>query len=144
LKLLVGERRASRLRDDRPKINELPRVPPGIQLAPDERAMWDYLMETIVVPGVHGAGDGGTFAMICKTWARYVQCCAKIEKFGLVMKSPSGKPEVQPYARMARDLEAQLRLALADIGATPGGRARIAGPHSTVRPRDPTAWDEFD
>lgn len=144
LKLIRGESRPSRLRDDRPKVNALPVVPPGAVLSPDERAMWDHLMEHVVVPGVHGTGDGASFVKIARLWTRVNQADAKCAQHGLVMRSPSGKPELQPYARLSRDLWHQLGLALAEVGATPGGRARIAGPRVQGVPGEADSWDQIE
>jgi P27 family predicted phage terminase small subunit len=144
LKLIAGETRRSRLRDDRPKINALPVVPPGVVLSPEERAVWDYLMDHVVVPGVHGTADGGLFAQICKLQVRVNQADEKCAKLGLVMKSPSGRPEWQPYARASERLWQLLRLAYADIGCSPGARARIAGPRLQGQPGDANSWDDID
>lgn len=144
LKLIRGDAHPERHRDDRPKINELPRVPPGAVLSDDERAMWDWLMENVVVPGVHGTGDGGSFVKICKLWVRVNQADEKCTKLGLVMRAPSGKPELQPYARLSRDLWQQLGIALAEVGATPSGRVKISGPRVQGLPGENTSWDEID
>jgi hypothetical protein len=144
LKLIRGDIHPERHRDDRPKINALPLVPPGAILSPDERAMWDWLMEHVVVPGVHGTGDGGLFVNVCRLWVLSNEADAKCKKLGLVMRAPSGKPELQPYARLARDLGEQLRIAFAEVGASPGGRAKISGPRVQGSPGDATSWDEID
>jgi len=144
LKLIAGETRRSHLRDDRPKLNELPRVPPGVVLSPEEKAIWDHLMETIVVPGCHGAGDGAAFVQICKLQARVNLADEKCSRLGLVMKSPSGRPEWQPYARASERLWQLLRLAYADVGGSPGARAKIAGPRVQGQPGDANSWDEID
>jgi hypothetical protein len=59
--------------------------------------MWDWLMENVVVSGVHGRGDGGSFVKICRLWVRANEADARCEKYGLVMRSSKGKPSVQPY-----------------------------------------------
>jgi hypothetical protein len=144
LKLIKGDHHKERHKDDAPKIAEMPRVPPGCVLTPEERAIWDNLMETVYLPGVHGAGDGGAFVKICKLQNRVNQADAKCEQFGLVMKSTKGKPELQPYARLSRDLWQQLGIAYAEVGATPAGRVKIAGPRQTTAPGEATSWDEID
>lgn len=143
LKIIRGESRSCRLRDDKPKINAMPRVPPGAVLSPEERAMWDELMETTAIPGVHGPSDGAAFVRVCRLWVRVNHAHEKCNKLGLVMRSPKGKPELQPYVRLWRDLEQQLGMALAEIGATPGGRAKIAGPRVTGA-RDDASWDAIN
>jgi len=144
LKLIQGDTNTARHRDDAPKIATPPVVPPGCVLSPDERAMWDWLLENIAVPGVHGAGDGAAFVLVARLWARKQSVDEKIAGQGLVMKSPKGKPEVSPNARLSRDLNDQLRLALADIGGTPGGRYKLSGPRGSGAAGEATSWDEID
>jgi hypothetical protein len=143
LKLIRGETRPCRLKNDRPKLETPPELPPDVRLTESEQRQWDYLIRTVYVPGVHGAGDGASFLKVARLLVRVNQCDAKIEQFGLVMKDPkSGRPTQQPYARVSRDLWRMLGLALADIGATPAGRVKLAGPRVPLR--DAGSWDEID
>jgi len=144
LKLIQGDTHVGRHRDDAPKINAAPSIPPGCVLTPEEKAMWDWCMEHVVISGVHGTGDGGGFVKIARLWARVNAVDAKLASQGLLMKSPKGKPELQPYARLSRDLWQQLGLALAEVGATPAGRVRISGPRGAVPAGEATSWDEID
>lgn len=144
LKLIKGDAHTARHRDDAPKIGGLPRVPPGAVLSPEELAMWDWLMEHVAMAGIHGSGDGGAFVKIARLWARVQAVDARITEKGLLMKSPKGKPELQPYARLSRDLWQQLGIALAEVGATPAGRVKISGPRSPTPAGEATSWDAID
>jgi len=144
LKLIKGDTHTARHRDDAPKTAGPPRVPPGAILAPDELAMWDWLMEHVAISGVHGPGDGGAFVKIARLWARVNNVDARIAEKGLLMKSPKGKPELQPYARLSRDLWQQLGLALAEVGATPAGRVKISGPRASGPTGEASSWDEIE
>jgi hypothetical protein len=143
LKLIRGDAHPERHKDDRPKIARLPLIPPGVVLTPPERAMFDWLIENVALPGVHGTGDGGSFVKIAKLWVRVCEADNKCAQYGLVMKGSKGKPELQPYARLSRDLWQQLGIAFAEIGATPAGRVKIAGPKSAGMPGEATSWDEI-
>jgi hypothetical protein len=144
LKLIRGDAHPERHRDDRPKINAAPIIPPGVVFTPEEQKVWDHLMEHVVIPGVHGTGDGGLFAQIAKLQVRVNQADAKCAQLGLVMRAPSGKPELQPYARLSKDLWNQLRLAYAEVGASPAGRVSISGPRVSGLPGGETSWDEIN
>lgn len=145
LKLIRGDLHESRLKDEKPKNDGLPLVPPGAILNADERAMWDWLMAEVAVPGVHGTGDGAAFVKIAKLWVRVCEADAKCESKGLVMKNPqTSKPELQPYTRLSRDLWQQLGIALAEVGATPSGRVKLAGPRGARGLGEATSWDEID
>ena len=144
LKLIQGNEHPERLKDDRPKVDGLPGVPPGATLNDEERAMFEWLLETVAVPGVHGVGDGAAFVGVAKLWVQVCQCERKCAEFGLVMRNPTtSKPELQPYARAVRDLRKELRQALAEIGGTPTGRVRISGPRGTSTPGEATSWDDI-
>lgn len=143
LKLIQGDGHKDRHRTDTPKVNAPPVLPPGTVLAADEQAVWDYLLEHIYIPGVHGTGDGCAFVEVARLWARKMAADSKIVSQGLVMKSPKGKPELNPNTRLSSTLHDQLRLALADIGATPGGRFKINGPRGSL-PGEATSWDAID
>jgi hypothetical protein len=144
LKLIRGDANTSRFKDDKPKIADFPRLPPGVVLSEPEQAMWQWLMDHVVMPGVHGTSDGAAFVKITKLWVRVTEADAKVQQYGMVMRNPkTTKPELQPYARLSRDLWQQLSVALADVGATPAGRVRLAGPRGAAA-GEPTSWDEID
>lgn len=144
LKLISGDHHPERHKDDRPKIADTPRIPPGVALNEAEAAMWAWLMENIAVPGVHGTGDGAAFVKITKLWVRVCEVDRKLDAQGPVMKSPQGKPELQPYARLSRDLWQQIGVALAEVGGTPAGRVKIAGPRVPAGAGDASSWDSID
>jgi hypothetical protein len=129
--MIRGEARPSRLKDDRPKIDAPPELPPGTVLSESERAMFDWLLRTVYVPGVHGASDGAAFVKVARLWPRLMEADAKIATHGMLMRDPRGnKVMLQPYTRLSRDLWRQLGIALAEIGATPAGRVKLAAPRS--------------
>ena len=100
-------------------------------------------MVYVYVPGVHGSGDGGAFVKVARLWARVNEADEKVRQFGMVMKNPStGKLELQPFTRLSRDLWQQLGVALAEIGATPSGRVKLAAPRSAED--GATSWESVD
>jgi P27 family predicted phage terminase small subunit len=143
LRLIRGSSHTERLKSDQPKISGPPEIPPGSDLSPAELEIWNWLIRTVYVPGCHGASDGAAFLRVTRLLARANEVDAKIRAQGLVMKSPrTGKPEVQPYVRISRDLWAQLNSALDAIGMTPGARVRLSGPYAK-NSVDPGTWDDI-
>ena len=143
LKLIRGDNHTERHKDDKPKIDGRPALPPGVTLSEPEVAMFEWLIVHVYVPGIHGTGDGPAFAKIARLWVRANECDAKVTQFGMVMRDPrSAKPELQPFMRLSRDLWKQLGIALAEVGATPAGRVKLAGPR--VAPGEPTSWDQIE
>ena len=145
LKMIRGDRNTDRFKDDKPQVDGKPQVPPGTQLDETEQLMWDWLMTNVYLPGVHGVGDGASFVKIARLWSRCCAADAKVKEFGLVMKNPkSNKPELMTYVRLSRDLWQALGVALEQIGATPAGRVKLAGPKGAGYPGEPTSWDQID
>jgi hypothetical protein len=64
LKLISGggDHHRERLRDDKPKIDAPPCVPPTATLTEDEQQMWRWLLEHVYIPHVHGSADALLFA----------------------------------------------------------------------------------
>jgi phage terminase small subunit len=109
-----------------------------------EREMWDYMIEHIYQPGIHATGDGAAFVKVARLWARVNEADDKVRQFGMVMKNgASSKLELQPFTRLSRDLWQQLGIALAEIGATPSGRVRMAAPLSETFPSE-SSWSSID
>lgn len=144
LKLIQGDGHTDRHRNDAPKHRAPPQLPPGVTLSAAEQQFWDWLLEHAALEGVHGTVDGAAFVLAARLWARKQAVDEKIASQGLVMKSPKGRPEKSPYARLSAELQDQLRMALADIGATPGGRFKISGPRGSASSGEATSWDEID
>ena len=145
VKLIRGTAQPCRLRDDRPRVAAPPQVPPGTVLSGPERLMFDWLLEHVALPGVHGSGDGPAFVKAARLWARVQECDAKIVELGLVATDPKTKRQsLRPYTRLSRDLWRHVGIAFAEIGATPAGRVKLAGPRSSGPTSGPTAWDEID
>src|SRR5436190_5220025 len=113
LRLIKGDPHTERLKDDRPKIESVPEVPPDSRLTAAEQRQWDWLVRTVYEPRIHGASDGATFLRVARLLARVNEVDARISGQLVLMKNPStGKPELQPYTRLSRDLWQQLGVAL--------------------------------
>lgn len=144
LKLIRGDAHLERLKQDKPKIAGVPVLPPGTVLSVAEQQMWQYMIEHIYQPGVHSTGDGAAFVKVARLWARVNEADDKVRQFGMVMKNgASAKLELQPFTRLSRDLWQQLGIALAEIGATPSGRVRMAAPMGEQNPGG-SSWDDVD
>jgi P27 family predicted phage terminase small subunit len=63
-----------------------------------------------------------------------------IQKYGTMIKSPSGYPVQSPYLAIAnRQAEIMMRIA-SEFGFTPASRSRISTPH----PQEPTLFDALE
>jgi phage terminase small subunit len=106
--------------------------------------MFDWLLENIYMPNIHGVGDGPIFVKVARLWCRANAADQKIAQFGMVMKGSKGKPTAQPYVKISRDAWAALGTALVEVGGSPISRARLAAPRTALAPGDAASWDEIE
>jgi hypothetical protein len=139
-----AQQHPERLRNDSPKIESTPELPPRITFLNEaEREIWDWLIKTTYKRGLHGTSDGVAFLRCARMIVRMQELDEKVHTCGLTAKNPRTlKLESSAYARLSRDVWTHLGLAMAEIGGTPIGRARIAS--TTSDPVQGGLWDEID
>jgi P27 family predicted phage terminase small subunit len=77
--------------------------------------------------------DRAALAAYCGSYALWAEATEAIQKYGSMIKSPSGYPVQSPYLAIAnRQAEIMMRIA-SEFGFTPASRSRIATP-SLVEP----------
>src|SRR5262249_38369324 len=81
--------------------------------------------------------DRAALAAYCGAYALWAESMEAIQKYGTMIKSPSGYPTQSPYLAIAnRQAEIMMRIA-AECGFTPASRSRISSP----APEEPTLLD---
>ena len=139
LKLVKGTDQAHTRREEIP-VTGTPGPLPWLELNATERRVFDWLVARCAVATFHGEHDSYLFTRLARLIVQQQIAEDKVREYGAVMKHPrSGKPEVQPYARVARDLGEQIRLLMGELGITPIGRLKFAAPKSD----GPTNWDDI-
>jgi P27 family predicted phage terminase small subunit len=84
--------------------------------------------------------DRAALAAYCGAYALWAQATEAIQKYGVMIKSPSGYPVQSPYVSVAnRQAEIMMRIA-SEFGFTPARRSRI----STHPNAEPTLFDHLD
>jgi P27 family predicted phage terminase small subunit len=72
--------------------------------------------------------DRGALAAYCGAYAMWAEATEAIQKYGSMVKSPSGYPVQSPYVSIAnRQVEIMMRIA-SEFGFTPASRSRISTP----------------
>jgi len=72
--------------------------------------------------------DRAALAAYCGAYALWIEAIEQIEKYGSMVKSPSGYPQQSPYLAIAnRQVELMMRIA-SEFGFTPASRGRISSP----------------
>jgi len=103
--------------EPRPEAN-IPECPP--QLGPLARQEWDRLVGELATLRLLTNLDRAALAAYCGAYALWAEATAQIQKYGAMIKSPTGFPIQSPYLAIAnRQAEIMMRIA-SEFGFTPG------------------------
>lgn len=125
LKILAGNpgKRPINTNEPQPAL-AFPQCPP--ELGPAAHAEWDRLVPELGELGLLTHFDRAALAAYCAAYALWAEATAAIQKYGAMVKSPSGYPMQSPYIGIAnRQAELMIRLA-SEFGFTPASRSRIS------------------
>jgi len=136
LKVLTGNpgRRPLNASEPRPEA-VVPECP--VELGPVARREWDRLAGELAPLRILTNLDRAALAAYCGAYGMWAEATEAIQKFGTMVKSPSGYPVQSPYVSIAnRQAEIMMRIA-SEFGFTPASRSRI----STPSPDEQTLFD---
>ncbi len=136
LKVLAGNPGKRPLNEREPKPEpSVPDCPP--ELGPVARREWDRLVGELSKLRILTALDRAALASYCGAYGLWAEAMEQIQKYGAMVKSPSGYPQQSPYLAIAnRQAEIMMRIA-SDFGFTPASRSRISAPKENL----PTLFD---
>jgi P27 family predicted phage terminase small subunit len=126
----------------RPLNEGEPRPKPSIPECPEElgnvaRREWDRLVNELASLRLLTNLDRAALAAYCAAYGMWAEATQAIQKFGCMVKSPTGYPVQSPYVAIAnRQAEIMMRIA-SEFGFTPASRSRI----STSSTAEPTLFD---
>ena len=131
IRLLESDQSTRRIEvDDFRPIAEIPDCPP--HLTGEAEREWHRLSEELIRYGMISKVDRGVLAMICTTWARYVEAEEMIERTakaaggsGLFVKSPNGYPIQSPWLAVSTKAMESYRAFLCEFGLSPAARSRV-------------------
>jgi len=108
---------------DQPTPAPIIECPP--ELGPLARQEWDRVVGHLAATGVLSHFDRGPLAIYCAAYCHWIEATEAIQKYGTMMKSPSGYPVQSPYVAIAnRQAEIMMRIA-SEFGFTPASRGRL-------------------
>src|ERR1043166_1693659 len=139
LKVLTGNpgKRPLNMDEPRPEV-VIPGCPP--ELGPVAKREWDRLVGELAALRLLTNLDRAALAAYCGAYALWAEAMEAIQKYGSMVKSPSGYPIQSPYRAIAnRQAEIMMRIA-SEFGFTPASRSRIATPSLT----EPTLFDVLE
>jgi P27 family predicted phage terminase small subunit len=110
------------------------------ELGPVAHREWDRLVGELAVLKLLTNLDRAALAAYCGSYSLWAESMEAIQKFGTMVKSPSGYPIQSPYVAIAnRQAEIMMRIA-SEFGFTPASRSRI----STPAKAEPTLFDALE
>jgi P27 family predicted phage terminase small subunit len=127
LKLLTGNpgKRPINMNEPKPEI-AIPDCPP--ELGPVAQTEWHRLAAELGKLRILTHLDRAALAAYCGAYALWAEATENIQKFGTMVKSPTGYPIQSPYVSIAnRQAEIMMRIA-SEFGFTPASRSRISAP----------------
>jgi P27 family predicted phage terminase small subunit len=132
LKVIAGNPGKRKLRLDEFKpYAEIPRPPKSLK--GEALKEWKRVTTELALYNMIAAVDRGALAMLCTTWARYVQAEEMIEKaaqtapgsYGMFVKTPNGFPIQSPWLAVSNKAMEQYKAWCAEFGLTPSARSRL-------------------
>jgi P27 family predicted phage terminase small subunit len=104
----------------------LPECPP--ELSPAAQREWSRLAGELSKLNLITNLDRGALATYCGAYGMWAEAMEQIQKYGTMVKSPTGFPIQSPYLSIAnRQAEIMMRIA-SEFGFTPASRSRISAP----------------
>ncbi|MBN3004503.1 P27 family phage terminase small subunit [Chromobacterium alkanivorans] len=91
-----------------------PPPPPGCDLSPRERKVWDYICKNLSAAGLEHLTCGLTISVICRTYVRWIDAERKLaeveEKNGgtYFVSTPNGYEQPHQAFHVARNLKGEL------------------------------------
>jgi P27 family predicted phage terminase small subunit len=118
--------------EKRPVPAEEPKAVPVVEcppeLSPIARQEWDRIAPELAAAGRLTPFDRGPLAAYCTAYALWVEAVDALQKYGAMIKSPTGYPVQSPCLATAnRQVDVMIRIA-GEFGFTPASRSRLQSP----------------
>ena len=98
------------------------------ELGPVTRQEWDRLASELGKLRLLTVLDRSILAAYCHAYGQWAEAIEAVQKYGTMVKSPSGYPQQSPYVAVAnRQAEIMMRI-VSEFGFTPASRSRISAP----------------
>jgi P27 family predicted phage terminase small subunit len=112
------------------------------ELGPLARTEWNRLVGELSALRLLTNLDRAALAAYCGAYALWAEATAQIQKYGAMIKSPTGFPIQSPYLAIAnRQAEIMMRIA-SEFGFTPASRSRSR--IATPSPHEPSLFDKLE
>lgn len=127
LRLLQGNPGKRELPKNEPKPakpkGSVPKAPRHLTDA--AKRQWRVVAKQLAGANILTELDAHALALYCEAYARYRNASEQIEKFGAVVKAPSGFPVQSPFLAIANKALEQMTKLMIEFGMTPSSRTRV-------------------
>ena len=106
-----------------PEARRLPSAP--AHLSAMAKTEWRRTGHLLMEAGLFADLDQRALAAYCTTYARWVEAEEQVQKFGTVIKVPSGFLVQSPYVAISNKALEQMVRMLQEFGMTPASRTRL-------------------
>jgi len=143
IKALTGNPGKRRLNAHEPRPEPAAPECPA-ELSPGAKQEWMRLTSELAKLNLITKLDRGALATYCGAYALWAEAMEQIQKYGTMVKSPTGYPIQSPYLSIAnRQAELMMRVA-SEFGFTPASRSRISAPPPDQLPLLELTTDEYE
>ena len=107
----------------------MPDCPPHLE--GEARTEWVRIAAPLHDAGVLTTADRAALAAYCQAWSRWVEAEEKLKSTPILMKTPSGYIQQNPWLGIANKQMELMGRYMAELGITPASRSRViavAGP----------------
>jgi P27 family predicted phage terminase small subunit len=94
------------------------------ELGPVARQEWDRIRPEIDASNIVKPIDRGSLTVYCAAYALWAEAAEAIQKYGAVIKAPSGYPMASPYVAIFNQQTAIMARIASEFGFTPVSRSR--------------------
>lgn len=95
------------------------------ELGPVARQEWDRIRPEINASELAKPIDRGILIIYCAAYALWAEAAEAIQKYGAVIKTPSGYPVPSPYVAIFNQQTATMVRIACEYGFTPASRKRL-------------------
>jgi P27 family predicted phage terminase small subunit len=137
LKEITGNPGKRALNKSEPRPSGVPTCPRWI--IGDARKEWNRISKELIAIGLLTSVDRAALAAYCVSYGRWSEAEQRIQKTGLLIKSPTGNVQKNPLVLIAEESMRLMRGFLGEFGMTPSSRSRI----STTPQEVEDGWDKL-
>ena len=95
------------------------------ELGPVARQEWDRIRPEIIASELSKPIDRGALTIYCVAYALWIEAAEAIQKYGAMVKAPSGYPMQSPYVSIFNQQAATMLRIASEFGFTPASRRRL-------------------